>query len=935
MTFKRLFFSLILITVTSPVFSATNYLHYPSGNGNTAWSASSGPNTVDTSSSSSTAAIFSKNVATYSLNSNVYFDVSGLSASTVNIDSLTSDIIDLSGRTFTVNGPSGKTVNFVAALHNSQISTSGGLSIVGGAAVTFDSTGGQYSAGMDIGALSVSGSTVTLPAGANFGEEGNGGSSYSPITLQNAILLLGSGAQIGSNGNNISVPITLNDSNSTIQLSSGGAACSITPYFSAISQQTLNINTNGGTLNIYGNDSNRTTGSGITLNINDTTGTGTVNLYGWQTQTAGGNDYAGTNLAVASGNVNLQLDTGDQSFSDILMTGGVLTGMCYGGNVTLSGNSFFSGTGIVSSVTMSGISVISPPPTSQGTYSINSANDIIATSDTPHYYVNLNSTSQYSQIQADGNASIPNLCVNLLLAAGTYTRSTATQSCTIINGGGELTAPTANPTWSPENVFLNSAHTEPATGTELQLSLAEDSGNLILEVDILQDLYVSATQTAAGGIQDPIGSVTTSSIQLQVEAILGSVQGLPVSQAVAIGNALFASAERASILGNLGAAGSAMVASSAAQSASSTQNINTYTIHNIASVVLDYQNDISIPIGSSHLFTVSGRQLFIQLGQQLPFLQFQSVHSLVDQPITAPTSIPVATSFEQPKHTLKPVYLSNGISHIWMQPFAGIQRHDSYDHVTGMTLRNGGTAFGVGHKISPNVTLGVLMGGALNSYTLNQNNGSGAINNYYMGLYGGYAPSEGFNLKGSALIGQDYYTSQRNITALSLSAKNSHRGQHMSGNMEAGYKFNYGVSSLSPYVGLTLSKAYQNAYQETNAGSFNLSMPSSLTQNFSTEIGARFRHLVMVDEVLLQPLVGISVLREQPLQKQGNSTLRFADSSDNFVVPMSGQMKTYATATIGCAALFKNNIALSSLLTGKIKRHEQAIELVLKASYIF
>jgi outer membrane autotransporter protein len=571
---------------------------------------------------------------------------------------------------------------------------------------------------------------------------------------------------------------------------------------------------------------------------------------------------------------------------------------------------------------------------------VTSAGDITAIAGAPHYYVNFDGV-QYSQIQANGNTNIPNLSVNLLLAAGAYTQ-TNTQSLTIINNvpGYPLVAiPTANPIWNTEGVFLDLSRTIPATGTELQLSLNENGNNLNLEVSILQNLYVAITQTSAGGIQDHIGSIF-SSIEPQVEAILQSIQGLPADQAATLGNALFSSAERISILNNLGAAGSASVASSTFQAASSMPSINvntTQTIHNIAAVALDSQ-DIPIPSNASHSFTASQRQLFTHLGQQLPFLKFQSVYSLMDNPIS-PTynnnSVPVATPFEQPKFSLKPVYLSNGINHIWVQPFGGAQRLDSYDQVTGMTLKNGGTAFGVGHRISPNVTLGMLMGVSLNSYTLDRNNGNGTINNHYIGFYGGYAPSEGLNLKGSTMIGQDRYKSQRNITVLSLSANNIHRGWDASGNIEASYKFKYDTSVLSPYVRFGYSKTHQNGYQETNAGVFNLNVPSSNTQTLTTEVGTRFQHSVMLHDTLLQPLIGVSVLREQPIQKQGNAKLSFADSNNNFSIPTPNQMKAYVTSTIGCVALFKNNITLSSLLTGKIKRHERAIELVLKGSYEF
>jgi hypothetical protein len=112
-------------------------------------------------------------------------------------------------------------------------------------------------------------------------------------------------------------------------------------------------------------------------------------------------------------------------------------------------------------------------------------------------------------------------------------------------------------------------------------------------------------------------------------------------------------------------------------------------------------------------------------------------------------------------------------------------------------------------------------------------------------------------------------------------------------------------------------------------------VPSSSTKNLSTEIGTRFQHSFMSNGILLQPLVSISMLREQAIQTQDNTTLSFSDSSDNFSVATSNQTKTYAKASIGCVGLLENNITISSFFTGKVKKHERSIELFLKTSYNF
>ena len=90
-----------------------------------------------------------------------------------------------------------------------------------------------------------------------------------------------------------------------------------------------------------------------------------------------------------------------------------------------------------------------------------------------------------------------------------------------------------------------------------------------------------------------------------------------------------------------------------------------------------------------------------------------------------------------------------------------------------------------------------------------------------------------------------------------------------------------------------------------------------------------------MDETLIKPLVGLSISREAPLRKQGNTTLSFTDSSTPFAVPASNQIKTYANVSIGGTVMTAAHVSVSALVTGKIKKHERGAEAVLKVSYAF
>ncbi|MBY0281023.1 MAG: autotransporter domain-containing protein [Alphaproteobacteria bacterium] len=437
---------------------------------------------------------------------------------------------------------------------------------------------------------------------------------------------------------------------------------------------------------------------------------------------------------------------------------------------------------------------------------------------------------------------------------------------------------------------------------------------------------------------------TTTVLQQQVTQSVISSTGLPAAQAASLATALFDGGARSAILSNLSSSQTASIATSAAQVLKSGSDATSSSggTHQIASAAVDTnsssQDSSSQNFSAFQDLSSSHVQQFRNISNQLPFLKFQSIHSLV-KPIT-PFSFNnisplVATPFENKTANLEPIFLPKGNSHVWVQPFGGTQRLDSYNSVTGVTSKNAGTVVGAGYNITPELTLGVLVGGTSSSYTSDQNQGNGSTANYYGGLYGGYAKPEGLNIKGSVVFGQDRYTSQRNLTALSLSAKNTHRGWNASGNTEIGYQFRYKKNSLTPFVGVGLSRTYQNSYQETNAYPFNLNIPPSTNKTLSTEIGVKFQTVTAIDDILIKPLMSLSVQKQQPLQRQGDATLSFADSASTFTAPASNEIKTYLASTIGFAAAFSQKITLSCLVTGKLRRHERAVEAVSKITYAF
>jgi outer membrane autotransporter protein len=121
---------------------------------------------------------------------------------------------------------------------------------------------------------------------------------------------------------------------------------------------------------------------------------------------------------------------------------------------------------------------------------------------------------------------------------------------------------------------------------------------------------------------------------------------------------------------------------------------------------------------------------------------------------------------------------------------------------------------------------------------------------------------------GSVIYGQSRYTAERNINALGLIAKNSHKGWDASGQIQTGYKISYGDFSVDPFASVGARYSYQNAYQETNANPFNLSISSATTKTATIELGSKFQQSMVVNETMVNPMISLSAYREQPLAKQ-------------------------------------------------------------------
>ncbi len=444
------------------------------------------------------------------------------------------------------------------------------------------------------------------------------------------------------------------------------------------------------------------------------------------------------------------------------------------------------------------------------------------------------------------------------------------------------------------------------------------------------------------GVSDYISSPLTNDNQTAVAIDLRDRPSFPDASIIPLTDLLVLAPSRAVIFGTSNVP-------AAVEAANSTANATTVA-HTVESVGLSGSIHLSSlafvstslgnisPASSSASFTPTQRKSYEKLSSDLLFLPFQSVQSLtntndvVRDPRVLKASSPFGT--ENPT-ALKPFAVSNKDYQVWLQPFAGLQSVNSYDNITGMKAKSTGAAFGVGRNITPTVTVGGMTGFSGTAYDLEQNSGNGNVGNYYVGVYSSYEEKKGIDLKGSAIVGYSRYYAERKINALSITAKNRHTGWNLGLRSQLGYKFWYETLLAEPFVALGYALSRQRGYEEYNAGALNLNIPGEKSQYLSPEVGAKFQTSFVRDDIMWQPLLIGSIVKDYPLRKKDSANIRFADTSSTFSTPIPTETKTYGKLSLGCVAILPSSLSLSAIISGKLGRHEKGADVVFKVTRPF
>lgn len=179
---------------------------------------------------------------------------------------------------------------------------------------------------------------------------------------------------------------------------------------------------------------------------------------------------------------------------------------------------------------------------------------------------------------------------------------------------------------------------------------------------------------------------------------------------------------------------------------------------------------------------------------------------------------------------------------VWGSAFGG-GGHIGGDTAAGsqdVSSRIYGLATGADYRLAPDMTVGFALSGGQTSFNVAQGGGYGSSDFIQAAAYATKRFGQAY-LSGSLAAGAHWMSTTRNLaTGAAETLRASYTAPTLAARAEAGYRFDLGWSSLTPYAALQLQQVWSPSYTETSSLSANgsaLSFAARDTTLPRTELG--------------------------------------------------------------------------------------------------
>lgn len=246
---------------------------------------------------------------------------------------------------------------------------------------------------------------------------------------------------------------------------------------------------------------------------------------------------------------------------------------------------------------------------------------------------------------------------------------------------------------------------------------------------------------------------------------------------------------------------------------------------------------------------------------------------------------------------------------MWARAFGGYSTNYGNSTNPGYKRMTSGALVGTDLPVTDTTRVGVAVGYGYSDITGRQNSGGTTADSYHASVYGDWTPGPWF-VTGD--IGATYNMFEGNRTVVNgaseLVANSKSNAIDIGTGIEAGYRAKMGDLTVEPSVSLRYDMIHSNAYTETGADGFNLSVEDATHHALSTGLGFKVSQTFTTDSgVQLEP--DVSLRWEHDLRDTGfvtNQTLNGVTTG----VKAANPGRDAAVIGLGLAAVLDDDLKL-------------------------
>jgi autotransporter-associated beta strand protein len=257
---------------------------------------------------------------------------------------------------------------------------------------------------------------------------------------------------------------------------------------------------------------------------------------------------------------------------------------------------------------------------------------------------------------------------------------------------------------------------------------------------------------------------------------------------------------------------------------------------------------------------------------------------------------------------------------LWGGAYGGVN-HTSGDPATvgshDLTASTGGFAVGADYRLSPSTALGFALAGGGTGWSVAEGLGGGRSTAFQAGVYGKTTFGPAYVAASLAYTQHWMSTDRLSFGFDQLTAQFD--AESFGGRAEGGYRFNFPIVAVTPYVGLQSQAFITPSYSEsdTSGGSFGLSYAGRTATDTRSELGSRFDRTFALDPTTLLVLRAKLAWAHDWVSDPSLAAVFQALPGAGFIVRGATLPSDFGLVSAGAELHFASGLALAAKFDGE------------------